>query len=82
MNLPPHLTQAYTSKSNVLLSNSANVHSRCPLLHPLLPGPCLKPRAHLLHTCLRERISTTSDAAMSRKMRSERVAEVVRSYRA
>ncbi|WP_301338482.1 hypothetical protein [Myxococcus xanthus] len=40
------------------------------------------PRARLLRTCLRERISTTTDAAMSLKMLSERMAEVVRSYRA
>ena len=43
LSLPPHLTQANTSKSNVLLSNSAKVHSRRPLLHPLLPGRCLLP---------------------------------------
>jgi hypothetical protein len=30
------------------------VHSRRPLLHPLLPGRYLKPRARLLRTCLRE----------------------------
>ncbi len=54
LSLPPHLTQPNTSKSNVLLSNSAKVHSRCPLLHPLLPGRCLKPRARLLRSCLRD----------------------------
>ncbi|RKH31560.1 hypothetical protein D7X12_38330 [Corallococcus sicarius] len=52
MSLPPHLTQANTSKSNVLLSHSAKVHSRRPLLHPLRSGPCLLPRSRLLLTCL------------------------------
>ncbi|RKH31556.1 hypothetical protein D7X12_38310 [Corallococcus sicarius] len=54
MSLPPHLTQANTSKSNFLLSNSAKVHSRRPLLHPLRSGRCLLPRSRLLLTCLEE----------------------------
>ncbi|RKH67039.1 hypothetical protein D7V93_03450 [Corallococcus llansteffanensis] len=58
--LPPHLTQANTSKSNVLLSNSAKVHSRRPLLDPLLPGRYLMPRARLLRTCLGERSMMSS----------------------
>jgi hypothetical protein len=52
--MPPHLTQANTSKSNVLLSTSAKVHSRRPLLHPLRSARCLLPRSRLLLTCLGE----------------------------
>jgi hypothetical protein len=44
--LPPHLTQANTSKSNVLLSNSAKVYSRRLLLYRLLAGRCLGRHAH------------------------------------
>ena len=39
-----------------LLSHSAKVHSRCPLLHPLLPGRrCLGRHAHLFRNCMGER---------------------------
>ncbi|WNG23259.1 hypothetical protein F0U62_03830 [Cystobacter fuscus] len=46
--LPPHLTQANTSKSNVLLSHSAWSHSRRLLLHRLLPGVPRSAPPHLL----------------------------------
>jgi hypothetical protein len=50
--LPPHLTQANTSKSNVLLSNSAKVYSRRLLLHRLRAGRCLGRHARLLRSGL------------------------------
>jgi|GEM_PF-2999520 len=57
--LPPHLTQANTSKSNGLLSHSAKVHSRRSLLHPLRSGRGLLPRSRLL-TCLGTRYGRSS----------------------
>ncbi|RKH95704.1 hypothetical protein D7Y04_32365 [Corallococcus sp. AB038B] len=52
LSLPPHLTQANTSKSNVLLSNSAQVSSRRLPLHRLRAGSCLGLHARLLHSRL------------------------------
>jgi hypothetical protein len=63
--LPPHLTQANTSKSNVLLNNPAKVHSRCPLLLRLLAGRCMGRHARLLLSCLGELRPTSLASASS-----------------